>query len=235
MAEKRGLTPSTDQSRDRRLDPDEEKEIRRLLAGGEYDRKCPRRITIFYQAAMECLFDLALETAMRLSEMTTLYVDQIDFDKRTIFLGGKGRDGKRYKVTKNGELRQIPMTTVCVKALKTYMKHVEKGTRAMDGFSFDGGRLFPFWNGKLDGFDAPDKKSITFTAQELSKRWANIFKIAGCPDFHFHDLRHESISRFFERTDLDAIAISRISGHKKLEMLRRYSNLRASKLVDKLW
>ena len=49
-----------------------------------------------------------------------------------------------------------------------------------------------------------------------------------------HDLRHEGVSRLFERTDLDIMEIKSISGHKTLQMLARYSHLRAYKLVDRL-
>jgi len=50
----------------------------------------------------------------------------------------------------------------------------------------------------------------------------------------FHDLRHEAISRFFEETDLDAMEIASISGHKTMQMLKRYSHLRTHKLADRL-
>jgi len=50
----------------------------------------------------------------------------------------------------------------------------------------------------------------------------------------FHDLRHEAISRFFEDYKLDAMEVKEISGHKTMQMLARYSHLRAERLVDKL-
>ena len=53
------------------------------------------------------------------------------------------------------------------------------------------------------------------------------------PDFHFHDLRHEAISRLFER-GLNIAEVSAISGHKELRMLQRYTHLRAIDLVDRL-
>ncbi|WP_028587468.1 integrase [Desulfocurvus vexinensis] len=57
---------------------------------------------------------------------------------------------------------------------------------------------------------------------------------AGLPDLRFHDLRHEAISRLFENTDLDVMEIKTISGHKTLQMLARYSHLRAHRLADRL-
>ena len=52
-------------------------------------------------------------------------------------------------------------------------------------------------------------------------------------DFHFHDLRHEAISRFFE-LGLNPMEVASISGHKTLAMLKRYTHLRAEDLVRKL-
>ena len=53
-------------------------------------------------------------------------------------------------------------------------------------------------------------------------------------DLRFHDLRHEATSRLFEDTDLDAIEIATITGHKSMQMLKRYTHLRAHKLVGRL-
>ena len=46
-------------------------------------------------------------------------------------------------------------------------------------------------------------------------------KKAGIEDLHFHDLRHEAISRLFENTDLDVMEIKAITGHRTLQMLAR--------------
>jgi integrase len=50
----------------------------------------------------------------------------------------------------------------------------------------------------------------------------------------FHDLRHEATSRLFENTDLDVMEIKSITGHRSLQMLARYSHLRAYRLADRL-
>jgi integrase len=55
----------------------------------------------------------------------------------------------------------------------------------------------------------------------------------GINDLRFHDLRHEAISRFFER-GLSVMEVASISGHKTLSMLKRYTHLSAKKLVMKL-
>lgn len=53
-------------------------------------------------------------------------------------------------------------------------------------------------------------------------------------DFTFHDLRHEALSRLAERGDFSVIEMAAVSGHKTLQMLKRYTHLQAEKLAKKL-
>jgi integrase len=53
-------------------------------------------------------------------------------------------------------------------------------------------------------------------------------------DFTWHDLRHEALSRIAERGGFNIIEIAAISGHKTLQMLKRYTHLDAEKLAEKL-
>ena len=55
----------------------------------------------------------------------------------------------------------------------------------------------------------------------------------GREDLHFHDLRHEATSRFFE-LGLNVVEVAAITGHKDLKMLQRYTHLRAEDLARKL-
>lgn len=72
------------------------------------------------------------------------------------------------------------------------------------------------------------------TAEAIKKRMRRITKRAGIANLRFHDLTHESISRMFEDTDLTDIEISSISGHKTMQMLRRYAHLRTHRLAGRL-
>ena len=49
----------------------------------------------------------------------------------------------------------------------------------------------------------------------------------------FHDLRHEATSRLFEK-GLNPMQVAAITGHKTLQMLKRYTHLRAEDLVGML-
>ncbi|MQR00081.1 tyrosine-type recombinase/integrase [Glaciimonas sp. GS1] len=52
-------------------------------------------------------------------------------------------------------------------------------------------------------------------------------------DLRFHDLRHEKACRLFER-GLNVLEIASVTGHKALQMLQRYTHLRAEDLARKL-
>lgn len=73
-----------------------------------------------------------------------------------------------------------------------------------------------------------------YTSHGLKSTWRFMIKKLGIEDLHFHDLRHESISRLFELGTLDMMEVAAISGHKSLSMLKRYTHLKAQRLVRKL-
>jgi integrase len=186
--------------RDRRLSPDEELEVRRIILGGKPQNK-ERGFEFVNPQEMLMLFEIAIETGMRMSEIYTLEKDQIDLDGRTIFLDK----------TKNGDKRQVPMTSTVQSSLISYIDAMQ-GTLL---FSFKGSR-----------------KDIS---SRLSQTYARVFDAAECGDFTFHGLRHEATSRFYERTTLSDLEIAKILGWKSLKMALRYANLRASSLSIKLW
>ena len=211
-----GGEPGEDLERDRRLIKQDEVRIRAILAG-EVREGHQRSLDLRWQGALECFFELALESAMRMREIYTLSLDQIDLPGKTIFLDK----------TKNGDKRQVPVTSVARVALKRYMALVKRQERQMKGFSFTDGRLFPWWDGR--------QESLRATTSLLSRQFARIFEAANCEDLRFHDLRHEATSRLFEKTKLSDVQISRITGHKDPRVLRRYANLRGTDLAVHLW
>jgi len=59
-------------------------------------------------------------------------------------------------------------------------------------------------------------------------------KRAAIENFTFHDLRHEALSRLAERGDFSILELAEVSGHKTLQMLKRYTHLNAERLAKKL-
>lgn len=59
-------------------------------------------------------------------------------------------------------------------------------------------------------------------------------KRANIDNFTWHDLRHEALSRLGSRGDLSIIELSKMSGHKTLQMLMKYIHLHETELAKKL-
>jgi integrase len=60
-----------------------------------------------------------------------------------------------------------------------------------------------------------------------------MLKRGGIENLHFHDLRHEAISRFFEK-GLSIPEVSMISGHRDVRQLIRYTHLKIENLAQKI-
>jgi integrase len=143
----KGATPKADEPRNRRLDADEEERILAVLAD------CPDE---------RVLFILALETAMRMRECYTLYVDQISVPKKTIHL----------ESTKNGDNRQVPLSSTALAMLTSYIALMGKQIEKRDG------RLFPFWPGDLSIY------ALDATTAELSTTFRTLFAKANVKGLH---------------------------------------------------
>lgn len=77
------------------------------------------------------------------------------------------------------------------------------------------------------------ERVFPITDNSVRLAWPRLVKRAGLEDFHFHDLRHEAVSRLFER-GLSVPEVALVSGHKTVSQLMRYTNLRPSQVVLKL-
>jgi integrase len=71
------------------------------------------------------------------------------------------------------------------------------------------------------------------TGEAVKKAFIRTIRRARISDFRFHDLRHEATSRLFEK-GLNPMEVASITGHKTLQMLKRYTHLRAEDLARKL-
>ena len=106
--------------------------------------------------------------------------------------------------TKTDVPRTVPLSKAAVKALKDF------GTKKE-------GRVFAL---------QAESMSQAFE-RACEKHRANIVGV------RFHDLRNEATSRLFEK-GLNVMEVAAITGHKTLDMLKRYTHLRAEDLAKKL-
>jgi len=178
--------PSPGQGRNRRLNDGEEA---RLL------KACDEHSNPF----LGWIVRIALYTSMRKSEITSLTREQVNLEKRTIFLPD----------TKNGSVRTLPLTN------KAYLSHPIR--------PIDTNLIFPGEPGR-NGTRKP---------YVINRVWVQAMKRAEIADFRFHDLRHEATSRFVE-AGLSDQEVASITGHKSMQMLRRYTHLRSEDLVSKI-
>ena len=107
-------------------------------------------------------------------------------------------------MTKNGHARTIPLTSEAVAVLKELREFGTSPTL----------------------FEGVSPESVKLA-------WKRTIRRAGLKDLHFHDLRHEAVSRFFEM-GLTIPEVSLISGHRDPRMLFRYTHLRAEDVAARL-
>jgi integrase len=74
---------------------------------------------------------------------------------------------------------------------------------------------------------------LPLTKMALDHRWRTARDGAGVTDLTFHDLRHEAVSRLFEK-GLTTEEVMGMSGHRTYSQLFRYTHLRANTLAAKL-
>lgn len=119
-------------------------------------------------------------------------------------------DSERHSATiresKNGYSRVVPLSSAAVGVLKATASMSDAG---------DNDLVFPV------------------SANALKLSWARLVKRAGLEDLHFHDLRHEAISRLFE-IGLSVPEVASVSGHRDMRMLLRYAHANHASIRAKL-
>lgn len=160
---------------------------------------------------LESLLSFALETAMRRSEITAMRWRDVDLSKRTVVLPD----------TKNGERRVVPLSKEAVRILDSLEK---------------GGPEERVWMMEADSVTQAFVRAVVRARSNYEKECLK-FQRSVDPGFltnvRFHDLRHEATSRLFER-GMGTMAVAAITGHKTLQMLKRYTHLRPEAIVNEL-
>jgi len=167
--------PAPDKSRDRRISPEELKNLLNNSSQGM------RGIILF-----------AIETAMRRAEIAEMTWDKVDFEKRTVTI----------LKTKNGDKRIVPLSSEAVRILSGIVRRTD-------------GKV---WDQNSSG---------------ITHAFAYSCKVSGIENLNFHDLRHEATSRLFEK-GFNLMEVAAITGHKTLQMLQRYTHLKAEDLAKRM-
>lgn len=169
------------------------------------ERRLREAVESYANPMLGWIFTIALETGMRSGEIAGLHLRQVDLARRVV----------RLDVTKNDSARTVPLTK---RAVEAFTAAVANPTRPKDC------SLVFYGEPGRDGKRRP---------YVFSKVWDNIKTSLGLSDLRFHDLRHEAVSRLVEAGFSDQ-EVSAISGHRSMQMLKRYTHLRAEDLIDRL-
>jgi len=146
---------------------------------------------------------IALFTAMRLGEISSLTRSQVNLRRRTVTLND----------TKNNEVRTVPLSNKALAVFEAAMDHPIQPEDTDLLFYGDPGR---------DGKRRP---------YIINRTWIYSLEEAGIEGLRFHDLRHEATSRLVE-AGLSDQQVSSITGHKSMQMLKRYTHLRTEDLAE---
>lgn len=176
----------------------------RRLAWGEV-RKVFKSCDMHSNPILAWAVRIALYTAMRQGEILSLTRDQVDLSRRIV----------RLNETKNGSARIVPLSKRATRVFRQALSNPVQPTDSSLIFFGELGR---------DGKRRP---------YCINKVWSDALKRAKVYNLRFHDLRHEAISRLVER-GLSDQEVAAISGHKSMQMLKRYTHLRAEDLVVRL-
>ena len=78
----------------------------------------------------------------------------------------------------------------------------------------------------------PDGQVWRMRPESISQAFERVCKAAGIEGLTFHDLRHEATSRRSEK-GFEAMEVAAITGHKTMQMVKRYTHFRAEDLVGR--
>ncbi|MHB8368836.1 MAG: site-specific integrase [Leptospirales bacterium] len=178
---------------------------RRLLPG-ELDRV----LSASESAVLANIVLFALETGMRQAEITGMTWNLIDAKKKTLVLPD----------TKNGEKRVVPLSNAALKILSGMVPRIDGKVWGITSHA-----IAVAWRRAV----SRARKSYESECTEKGKKPEPDFLVG----LTFHDLRHEATSRFFEK-GLNPMQVAAITGHKTLQMLKRYTHLKAEDLAELL-
>ncbi len=129
---------------------------------------------------------------------------------------------------RQGEILALRWEHINLKNRIAHLPDTKNGSKRDVPLTLAARDIFTSQGAKLSG------RVFCYTSSGLKSSWKSMIKQLNIDDLHFHDLRHEAISRLVERGVFDLLEIAAISGHKSLSMLKRYTHLRAQRLVRKL-
>lgn len=153
-------------------------------------------------ARVGAAFLFALETAMRAGEIAGLTWNDVDLDRRFLRVLGEAHGGGKTLAAR----RDVPLSSEAVRILR------QLGTQNNVGNTLN--------------------SVFCINTRQLDALFRKAKARAMIDDMHFHDTRHEAITRLAKR--LDVLELARMVGHRDLRQLMVYYNATAEELAGKL-
>ena len=125
---------------------------------------------------------------------------------------------------RQGELLGLEWTNVDLKNRVALLEMTKNGEARAVPLSREAVAVLEALPRSIDGLVFPVGRMTLYSA------FASACRRAGLNDFTWHDLRHEALSRLAERGDFSVLELAAVSGHKTLQMLKRYTHLQAEKM-----
>ena len=179
-----------------------------VTSGKQIANEIEHIIAATHSLVLPAIILLALETAMRRSEIAELRWRFIDLDRRVAHLPD----------TKNGNARDVPLSTKAITILSSLKEHSKPAADKVFDMRADA---------ITRAFDRAVKR-----ARERYEKTNSLCDESFLKDLRFHDLRHEATSRLAEIFPMHEL--TKITGHKDPRMLMRYYHPKAEDLALKL-
>lgn len=148
-------------------------------------------------------FEFAIETGMRAGEICGIKTNHI-FDSYV-----------ELPKTKNGSIRKVPLSKSARRILETLLNHKNSSNSlTLNGTNSSPSSVFDIKTSQIDSLFRKAKKAL------------NIH------DLHFHDTRHEAVTRLARK--LGVLDLARMIGHNDLKSLRVYYNATPEEIASRL-
>ncbi|WP_103852211.1 tyrosine-type recombinase/integrase [Burkholderia pseudomallei] len=202
--------PSGSKARDRRLRPGEFDKLKVLLSAGRNPWVAPA-------------FELAIETSLRQGALFSLRWEWIDLMARIIRfpVDARGADNK-------GVPAVLPLSMRAANILRNLATIAEGDTARLGRAAYGPPDVRRDLSGPV----------FATSVNAVICVWKRALQTAGKHDpelltLRWHDLRHEAASRLFEK-GLHPMEVASITGHRSMQMLKRYTHLNPESLLAKL-
>jgi integrase len=161
---------------------------------------------------VEPMIRLAIATSMRQGELLALRWDWVDLKDKVAKLSAES--------TKNGESRSVALLPAALEVLRSLPR--------------DNGRVFGNWK-DASSFSKPWQRTVKrarwIYEDDCKKQGIQVDPVM-LQDLRFHDLRHHATTELFNM-GMNPMHVMTMTGHKSVQMLKRYTHINAKELAAK--